>query len=63
MVCNTLLVTTKTIRQLALVVYEQIVNSGFALVNYQLIDNSSSLLNSTVYSVVTIYLKTKVKLN
>ena len=38
-------VYTKTIRQLGLVVSEQIVNSGCALVDYQLIDNLSSLSN------------------
>ncbi len=37
-------VYTKTIR-LGLVVYEQIVNSGFTLVDYLLIDNSASLSN------------------
>ena len=45
-------VYTKTIRQLGLVVSEQIVNSGCALVDYQLIDNSSSLSNCQIaYSV------------
>ena len=38
-------VYTKTIRQLGLVVYEQIVDSGFTLVDYLLIDNSASLSN------------------
>ncbi len=38
-------VYTKTIRQLGLVVYEQIVDSGFTLVDYLLIDNSVSLSN------------------
>ena len=36
---------TKTIRQLGLVVYERIVNSGFAFVDYSLKDNSTSLSN------------------
>ena len=36
---------TKTVRQLALVVYERIVNLGFAFVDYLLIDNSDSLSN------------------
>ncbi len=38
-------VYTKTIRQLGLVFYEQIVDSGFTLVDYLLIDNSASLSN------------------
>ena len=38
-------VYTKTIRQLGLVVYEQIVDLGFTLVDYLLIDNSASLSN------------------
>ena len=38
-------VYTKTIRQLGHVVYEQIVDSGFTLVDYLLIDNSASLSN------------------
>ncbi len=36
---------TKTIRQLGLVVYEQIVDSGFTLVDYLLIDNEAELSN------------------
>ena len=39
------MVYTKTIRQLGLVVYEQIVDSGFTLVDYLLIDNSASFSN------------------
>ena len=39
------MVYTKTIRQLGLVVYEQIVDSGFTLVDYLLIDNSAELSN------------------
>ncbi len=38
-------VYTKTIRQLGLVVYEQIVDSGFTLVDYLLIDNEAELSN------------------
>ena len=38
-------VYTKTIRQLGLVVYEQIVHSGFTLVDYLLIDNEAELSN------------------
>ena len=38
-------VYTKTIRQLGLVVSEQIVDSGFTLVDYLFIDNSASLSN------------------
>ena len=38
-------VYTKTIRQLGLFVYEQIVDTGFTLVDYLLIDNSASLSN------------------
>ena len=41
-------VYTKTIRELALVVYERIVNSGFAFVDYSLIDNSDSLSNCQI---------------
>ncbi len=39
------MVYTKTIRQLGLVVYEQIVDSGFTLVDYLLIDNEAELSN------------------
>ena len=38
-------VYTKAIRQLGLVASERIVNSGFAFVDYSLIDNSTSLSN------------------
>ncbi len=38
-------VYTKTIRLLGFVVYEQIVGSGFTLVDYLLIDISASLSN------------------
>ena len=40
---------TKTIRQLALVVYERIVNLGFAFVDCSLIDNSDSLSNFILF--------------